>query len=790
MQQCYKLQINNRFFRLLAVVFLFNITTQAVGVGDRKADINFSSPPIVIAVDLNRDGKVDKDINQIKPEDILAGKKANDATTPALPYRFWVNNDLDVVNNSGLIKWDDTNCNSYNTYNTTEYRQKCEQWDEDPVDAGLTNTSPNKLNKIESYRDLEDFAPLLMYIVKGFNPDDYTLKLRAVGVSVNLFKSNWNDTDTQVAHEYIFETQKTIEQVQLANALQSASNPKGHFATLRSGAAGIKITQQIIDDYFDPDTGEARFIFEAIAPSPSGCKTNAENCYLEMEVSKEDDETFNKSISRVYMDIHDIKDFYELVKAGPSAQEVGGRYVVEEEFGERILQAFHAEYNDEPVHTVPQKVLNIYDGLFTQQQITKDYVLQIHGWRMKDSEKTSFSETSFKRLYWSGYKGQMGALHWPTGWFDKPAYAYGFGVLPYVLGNERNYDISEVVARRVGVNLVPWLSSKKQTGTNIHTIAHSMGNVVLSEALHYGAGGSLTSYAASQAAIDAGSYDSGSPDINHLLQDTAFTSCLIDVLSNALIDPESAWRCYNLDSFPDTPFDMPPDMYRYDFIARTDIGEPETDTNGNFIIRHGQTTVGAMTPYPIPTDGLTTPGHYFATIGSNVRIINLFNSQDLALNGWEFNQLTKPDFAQGETWHYTNTYLDALAEYNLCDPEFETCLIPELPEEVVAGFRRGNTVVPFNQATEFEILAHVIPARTLTLGQVLTHGEIRENPEMLGLTNSNQDHSAPYHGFYSEKSKKIITAQQRAAYWNILLDRSIYPVNKNNLTKLANGKGL
>jgi len=197
-----------------------------------------------------------------------------------------------------------------------------------------------------------------------------------------------------------------------------------------------------------------------------------------------------------------------------------------------------------------------------------------------------------------------------------------------------------------------------------------------------------------------------------------------------------------------------------------------------------------MHPYTIPTDGSSTTGHYFAGIGSNVRIINLFNPQDIALNGWEFDQLTKPNFAQGETWNYSNSYLDAVVEYfrnciDICDSP------PSEPIEVTSSFRRGNTAVPFNQDAAFEIMAHVIPARTFTLGQVevAVGNEIGGNQPMAGFTNSNQDHSAPYHGFYSERSLEN-SSQQRAAYWNILLDQSIYPVDKSGLTKLANGTGL
>ena len=766
-----QMPMSKYYIQSIVLIFILGMSGAVLGVGGSNvSNVTFTEQPVALAVDLNRDGKITLDDNQVRVDKegkIIDAIEANDKTTPELPYRFWVNNDLDVVNYRGMIIWSERHCDNYNTY-ASEYQQQCEQWDEDTNQSigKRTNTSPaGMLGKIETYRDLEDFAPLLMRISKGFNSKDFTIKLKAVGVSVNLFKSSWSDTDNHVAHEYIFNTQKTIEQAS-----------KGHFATVYAGGAGVEITQQIIDDNFDPVTGEGKFIFEAIAPSPSGCATTNESCYLELELSKNDDETFGKISSKVYMDIHDIKDYYELVKAGPSAQVAGSTYTVEG------LQAFHATYNNAGVETQIQKALNIYDGLFPAQQITKDYVLQIHGWRMRDAEKTNFSETSFKRLYWSGYKGQMGALHWPTGWFDKPAYEYGAGVLPYVLGNERNYDVSDAVARRIGVDLVPWLEVKKQTGTNIHAVPHSMGNVLLSEALRHGAGSYLTSYAASQAATAAGSYNSNAANMSHNLQPPAWVSCAFDTTFSDGVNPEEAWRCYNEDNataYDDTPFDMPPDMYRYNFIVKNEKGEPELGTDGGFIIRHGQTTATAMDP----DSGL---GHYYAGVGDSLRIINLFNAQDAALNAWEFNQLTKPDFAQGETWYYSNSYLDALIEHSKNGIGYP----PSEPAEVTSNFRLGDEPILYNKDTVFDIMAHAIPARTHALGQVETHGEIKDNAPLLGLTTSNQDHSAPFHGYYAEKSLEN-NAQQRAAYWNKVLDKTVFPFfDKNNLTGLANDAGL
>ncbi len=751
-----------------------------------------------IAVDLNRDGVITFDKVQTRIKDnAIVEKVANDKTHPKIPYRFWINNDLDVVSNNGSTSFIDADCAGKNdAFNDgDEYQQTCEVWDIDPRQPGktITNTSTGLVFRIENYRDLEDFAPIDIKIDATVDTKAYEWQIRSVGIDINLFKRHYVTSDLLPAHGYIFNTQRTQEQFNTANGVGNAAS--GHFAVLVAGKAKT-LSQSDLDKFFlNNADGIGRFIFEGMETSQTNCMTDgASTCYIELSlVNKKTKEVLSGFIKKLYIDLHDVKDFYELINAGPSAQTAGQTYQLDEEYSEGERDAFHASYNNNAIATNRSINLNIYDGLFSSTEITKDYILQVHGWRVLDAEKTNFSETSYKRLYWSGYKGQMGALHWPTGWFDKPADEYGIGVLPYVLGNERNYDISEVVARRVGVNLVAWINGKKPSIGNLHAVTHSMGNLVISEALHNGA--TLTSYTAGQAAIDAGSFDSEAADMDHEFQVPGFISCPIDVSGSILfgdkVDPETAWRCYNTDNLlpplVSTDYDMPPDMYRRDLIVRDANGDPVTDAGGNYTIRHGKTSIDTMSSYT------STPGnenYYLAGLANNAYIVNFFNKDDAALTAWEFNQLTKPDFAQVIPWNYSNSYLDDLLDYYNCSSSCGT--LPVEPSEASSSFSNGATPVPYQPSTAFEILSHVIPARTEPLGQVETGGEISSNPEMTGFTNSNQDHSAPYHGYYSEVSPNpaASTQQQRAAFWNEVLTNSLDldPLApSNDLTGLKNG---
>lgn len=70
-------------------------------------------------VDNNRDGVI-----SLLPEDEAIEAAKGDDATRILPFRFWVNNDYDVVNDSGSVNTDVTECPP------TIGDQVCEQWDE------------------------------------------------------------------------------------------------------------------------------------------------------------------------------------------------------------------------------------------------------------------------------------------------------------------------------------------------------------------------------------------------------------------------------------------------------------------------------------------------------------------------------------------------------------------------------------------------------------------------------------------------------------------------------------
>ena len=566
-----------------------------------------------------------------------------------------------------------------------------------------------------------------------------------MGVGINLFNGSWSDKGDSVAHAYIHHNSATEKQIHAAN------DTNGHVMTLPAGA--IKVFDATkIQRYFDSD-GVGRFIFEGISASDATCSTNAENCYLSVMIY--DNQQSEPLLERkVYLDLHDMKDFYQHVTAGPSAQQAGG--------------SFNAIYNNEPITEIHGITTDIYQGLMPPAKIKENYTFFVHGWRMLDSEKLSFAETSFKRLYWSGYQGRFGALNWPTGWFDKPAHLYDPGsILWRVTPNSLNYNRSEAVARRVGPQLTNWLETLQSgnSGTAIHIIAHSMGNVVVSEALraYTGSGELIASYTPSEAATVAGAYDQSTGLlINHKIK-IGFGDCAIGTELSA----EASWRCYNTDYAGN--YDMPPDLFRSDYTV---------DNSGQLEIQHGRTTDAAM---------FTATGDMYYKNATNAtgRIVNFWNADDAALNAWEFNQLTKPDNLGFGDWEYHNPKRDYLA---CITTGSLSCLAPPAGETVTSRF-----TYEFLSVTELQwsrtvtedsanILSHIIPSRTYALGQRAI--SVPDNPD-LAFTDSNQDHSGQFHGYYAEPSVRG-RGPVRAAYWNGVLRRSLLLDSRTDLSGLAN----
>ena len=171
-----------------------------------------------------------------------------------------------------------------------------------------------------------------------------------------------------------------------------------------------------------------------------------------------------------YLDLAEAVDFYDHWTVGDTTQN-----------GPHAPQLLHAVQNEE--------------------SFTNDYVLFVHGWNQQPWKRRAFAETAYKRMWHHGFRGRFGLFSWPTEWVP----------LPFI--THLSFDRSELRAWMSAPGLLEVLLDPKLQpyAGRIRVVAHSLGNVVVSEALRLGAetGRSqlVHTYIATQAAVAASAYD-------------------------------------------------------------------------------------------------------------------------------------------------------------------------------------------------------------------------------------------------------------------------------------------
>ena len=138
-------------------------------------------------------------------------------------------------------------------------------------------------------------------------------------------------------------------------------------------------------------------------------------------------------------------------------------------------------------------------GTYAYLPGSEDYILFVHGWNMPEWEKERWAETMFKRLWWLGYDGHCGLFSWPTlsgfQWFN-----------PW---DSHHYDHSELRSWNSAVALRSRVESLNYGHPGkVRVLAHSMGNVVSSEAIAGSGYQIVHTFLSAQAAIPGHCFDS------------------------------------------------------------------------------------------------------------------------------------------------------------------------------------------------------------------------------------------------------------------------------------------
>jgi hypothetical protein len=321
----------------------------------------------------------------------------------------------------------------------------------------------NEDDKIANKRDLEDFTRIILKtrgLAEQLRTGALQLGLRwssqEMNPAVRIFRATTEDSlAAKGGFGYLFDDEWADMQIwtQPNDALGLASSMEETFF----------FDSDYVTDNAEGDTYRDAFIFEGVGAGKGE---------LQLVVKYENWEA--PIAGGVHMDLRDIKKFYQIWSVG--------------------------EGIDEDPTSVALEINNVDHEDLNELGLTQDYVLFVHGWRLRAWERKAFAETAFKRLYWQNFNGRFGMFSWPTRWVNTDDTLQ-------VAMDPLNYDNSEFVARQAGQNGLRNLLADRSASYRVHILAHSMGNVVASEALVNSTGVVVESYIATQAASVGHSYN-------------------------------------------------------------------------------------------------------------------------------------------------------------------------------------------------------------------------------------------------------------------------------------------
>jgi hypothetical protein len=358
--------------------------------------------------------------------------------------------------------------------------------DDSDADGGTTNLdlaqdndpSQNSINsadnKINGVRDLEDFARL------QFKIDGLPLYFLTNGnYQIKLYVTNLSGTPSF----RLFPAYETNGGIGYLTNLNTAFAQLSSSTTSNMLGVATGGTPLTIPNYWWYAPGTSSYMFPTLF---EGVSTGS--CIVTFGFSSNNAPPF--AVSRpFYLNLKKATDLYEHWTVGDN--------------------------NTNEWNTIPARASRTADSaIFGNPKADSDldYILFVHGWRMQPWERRAFASTAFKRLWQEGYKGRFGLYSWPTDWVDDPLWQQ--------LLDPRNFNRSERRARDSGRGLDDLISrlypANQEDQGRVRIMAHSMGNIVVSEALllrsQHSSSPLVQDYIASQAASAAHAYDAVGPE--------------------------------------------------------------------------------------------------------------------------------------------------------------------------------------------------------------------------------------------------------------------------------------
>ncbi len=365
------------------------------------------------------------------------------------PFEFWANNDCDWATRSLL-------------------GSPSEPGHDVSVFGGEVSPNYDYQDKtVRSPRDLEDYARLWLCGVPALPANQgYQVTLSLANATTTTFEVNLvNAVEADGGIGYLTDTNVAAAQVAY-NDFNGDTSPGYKFARITTSRS-----HTFPDSHFT-NSAAKHFLFEG---------AGAGRGQLLLTISQVTPQGTNVCAqTSAWLDLRDVRTMYEQVRTSGVTNSVPPN---------TFLSSNYQQLNW---------------GESSSDQDT-NIIVFVHGWRMGVWDYYNFSESMFKRLYWQGYRGRFASIRWDT--LSKDDFKFASTLQSFT-----TYNSSEYRAWESAKGVSDYLTSLKQRfpNYNLNVCAHSMGNVVMAEALklQLAAGQhNVNNYVLMQAAVPASCYD-------------------------------------------------------------------------------------------------------------------------------------------------------------------------------------------------------------------------------------------------------------------------------------------
>jgi|GEM_PF-5040968 len=561
--------------------------------------------PCEIAVDANRDGTI------VMPEDSPQYDSNNqpipvDVTTQNRPFRFWLNNDDDrapaygsasegeVIPSGGIPQGDEDSAQ-----NTVLYKRDLEDFARLHINiGGLQDAIANGTIQVGlEWRNVTGTSSPSIKIYQAAEPDGGEEYIRG---GEPLGNENWANTQILAPFNTALGT------------VDGTGGFKFPAAFWQSNSYGLP--------KFSADHPKRYLLFEGVTEGKGQLVL-----------------TFWRGTTKIgegggiWMNLLDVRKMYRRAKITVTAPQIPGPW---------------SNANPPPLHWV----WDFADGAPDMDpNADKKTIVFVHGWRITSATALSWGDTTFKRLWHLGYKGNFYSFRWPTYSGEDGGYSPIDAKVP----GGSTYNPSEYRAWLSGPALASFVNGLPNPNARF-LIAHSMGNVVAGVALRNGM--QVTRYAACNAAMAAMAYDptivdhsdwitpdSPDPDSDSSTRETfglagKFGARYTTIINFALHDDSATGGLWNANNFLLKPQNLFADGSFYKYVPLNAIGD-KLEFENILHIRRSVTSVPEAMGY-VTQSRSDTLGTKLSIGGSINAIVNMgaeFNFGTTHSAEWEYS---------------------------------------------------------------------------------------------------------------------------------------------------------